>query len=49
MIRGERATAGVHAALEATVAAQVEKLAARRAAPAALDDGPPRFAALPVI
>lgn len=45
----ERATAGVHAALEATLAAQVEELAVHHAAPAALDDGPPRFAALPVI
>jgi pyridoxine kinase len=44
----ERATAGVHAALEATMVAQVEELAVHHAAPAALDDGPPRFAALPV-
>jgi hypothetical protein len=36
------------AALEATVAAQVGELAVHHAAPAALDDRPPRFAALPV-
>ena len=45
----EQATAGVHAALEATVAAQVEELAVHCAAPAALAAGPARFAALPVI
>lgn len=44
----ERAAAGVHAALEATLATQLEELAVCFAAPAALEDRPPRFASVPV-
>jgi len=39
----ERATAGVHVALEQTLRAQVEELEVRLAAPAAEDDGQRRF------
>lgn len=42
-----QATAGVHAALEATLAAQVEELDLRAVVPAALADGRARFAVLP--
>lgn len=45
----EAATAGVHAALEATAAAQVQELDVRCAAPAALAAGPARFAASRVV
>lgn len=41
-----QATAGVHAALEATLAAQVEELDLRAVAPAVRADGPARFAVL---
>jgi len=44
----ERATAGVHVALEQTLRAQVEELEVRLAAPAAEDDGPRRFIVTPV-
>jgi len=44
----ERATAGVHHALERTLQAQREELEIQLAAPAALGDGRPRFAAEPI-
>lgn len=44
----ERATAGVHVALEQTLRAGVEELEMRLAAPAAEDDGQRRFIAVRV-